>query len=223
MTEKPKSASSFRRWISTTAVFALIAIPASIATYEVAGFIANGALSPSPIEFVPIDTSGQTVAAYEFSFPNRPGTLPYLTFVDSDQKQLSLADFRGRPVLLNIWATWCVPCRKEMPSLDRLQSMFDPSKFLVLTLSIDHQGIPAVRKFYDDLGLKSLGLYADLSASATNRLRLPGVPGTLLIDAQGQEIGRKVGPTEWDSPATVAMLRQHLGLDAGVTKSGNPL
>ena len=222
MTERPKSSRPLLRWISTAAVFALIAIPASIATYEVAGFIANGALSPPPIKFVPIDTSAETVEPYDFSFPDRPETLPYLTFVDGDQKPLSLADFRGRPVLLNIWATWCVPCRKEMPSLDRLQSMFDPSKFLVLTLSIDHQGIPAIKKFYDDLGLKSLGLYVDQSASATNRLRLPGVPGTLLIDAQGQEIGRKVGPTEWDSPATVAILRQHLGLDAGTTKTGTP-
>lgn len=222
MTDKPPyRPRRFARGFSIAAIFALIAVSTSIVTYQVAAYIAGGGLSPALVKIVPLDTSAETVGDFSFSFPDRAETPPNLTFVDANQKPLSLADFRGRPVLLNIWATWCVPCRKEMPSLDRLQAKFDPSKFLVLTLSIDHQGIPAIKKFYEDLGLKSLGIYLDPSASATNRLRLPGVPGTLLIDARGQEIGRKVGPIEWDSPETVAILRQHLGLGAGLEKTGS--
>src|SRR2546427_178999 len=79
-----------------------------------------------------------------FSFPNQPMAVADLQFVDGTGKSISLSDFRGRPLLLNIWATWCLPCRKEMPSLDRLQAKFDPQKFLVLPLSIDRGGIPAV-------------------------------------------------------------------------------
>jgi thiol-disulfide isomerase/thioredoxin len=155
-----------------------------------------------------------TAPNLEFSFLDQPAQLPEIRFVDGDAKPLSLHDFSGRPVLLNIWATWCVPCRKEMPSLDRLQAKFDPSRFLVLTLSIDHQGIPAVTKFYQELGLKSLGVYVDRSGAVLNQLHAPGLPTTVLVDANGREVGRKIGPTEWDSPQTVALLRQRLKLPA---------
>ena len=135
-----------------------------------------------------------------FSFPDRPESLPDIKFVDADDQPHSLSDFRGRPILLNLWATWCVPCQKEMPSLDRLQAKFDPSKFLILTLSIDRQGIPAVKKFYGELKLKSLGIYVDQSGIALQLLRAPGLPTTLLINRTLQEVGRKIGQATWDSP-----------------------
>jgi hypothetical protein len=100
-----------------------------------------------------------------------------------------------------------------MPSLDRLQAKFDPAKFLVLTLSIDRAGIPAVKKFYADLGIKSLGVYLDQSSAALHQLGLIGIPGTLLINREGQEIGRKLGPAEWDSPEVIALLREHFGVE----------
>ena len=156
-----------------------------------------------------------TARDLQFSFLDQPAQLPEIRFIDGDAKPLSLHDFSGRPILLNIWATWCVPCRREMPSLDRLQAKFDPSRFLVLTLSIDHQGIPAVRKFYQELELKSLGVYVDRSGAVLNQLRAPGLPTTVLVDADGREVGRKIGPAEWDSPQTVALLRQRLKLPAG--------
>lgn len=147
-------------------------------------------------------------------FRDRPAVLVDILFVDGDGRALSLRDFRGRPVLLNIWATWCVPCRKEMPSLDRLQAKYDPSRFLVLTLSIDNRGIPAVKQFHQELGLKSLGIYADQSGAALALVGAPGLPTTLLLNEQGQEIGRKIGPAEWDTPASIDLLRQHMRLPA---------
>lgn len=165
-------------------------------------------------------TSGSTGSGIEspqnlqFSFRDRPADLPEIGFVDGDGRALSLRDFRGLPILLNIWATWCVPCRKEMPSLDRLQAKFDPSRFLVLTLSIDQRGVPAVRKFYQELGLKSLGIYVDQPGAVLGLVAAPGVPTTLFLNSEGQEIGRKIGPAEWDSPESIGLLREHMSLPA---------
>ena len=163
----------------------------------------------------PVPLSSQPI-----SFLDQPTAVPELKFVNASDKPLSLADFRGRPVLLNIWATWCLPCRKEMPSLDRLQAKFDNTKLLVLTLSIDRGGAAVVRKFYADLGLKSLGIYVDQSGSALHQLGLLGIPGTILINSDGQEIGRKLGPAEWDHPEITAILRQRFGLTASAVSKG---
>ena len=158
------------------------------------------------------ETGIRSAENLQFLFRDRLAELPDIRFVDGDGRALSPHDFRGRPVLLNIWATWCVPCRKEMPSLDRLQAKFDPSQLLVLTLSIDSRGIPAVKQFYQELGLKSLGIYVDQSGATLGLVGAPGLPTTLLLNEQGQEIGRKIGPAEWDTPASIDLLRQHMGL-----------
>jgi len=150
----------------------------------------------------------------QFLFQDSPVDLPDMKFVDGAGRALSLRDFRGRPILLNIWATWCVPCRKEMPALDRLQAKFDPSRFLVLPLSVDNRGIPAVKKFYQELGLTSLGIYADQSGAALGIVGAPGLPTTLLLNEQGQEIGRKIGPADWDTAASIALLGGHMRLPA---------
>jgi thiol-disulfide isomerase/thioredoxin len=159
------------------------------------------------------DISGpMSSKAFELSLLDQPRALPELRFVGSNGEALTLGDFRGRPVLLNIWATWCVPCRQEMPALDRLQAAFDKSQFLVLPLSIDRKGVPAVKSFYQELGLETLGIYVDETSKAARALDTVGVPTTLLIDREGREIGRKIGPAEWDSPDMVALIREHLGL-----------
>ena len=145
-----------------------------------------------------------------FIFPESPAVVPELTFVDASGKQYSLSDFRGRAVILNIWATWCVPCRREMPSLDRLQARFDPAKLLVVALTADNAA--QVSRFYDDFGVHALGTYVYTGGGAASQLGLPGVPGTLLIDAEGHEVARKLGPAEWDSEAVVDLLRRRLDL-----------
>lgn len=143
---------------------------------------------------------------------DKPRVLPELRFVDGEGRALSLSDFRGRPILLNVWATWCIPCRKEMPSLDRLQAAFGTSRLLVLPLSIDRQGTPVIAQFYRELGLKTLGIYVDQPGKASRDLNIVGVPTTLLVDRDGREIARKVGAVEWDSPEMVALIREYFGL-----------
>jgi len=106
-----------------------------------------------------------------------------------------------------------------MPALDRLQAELGVSQLMVLPLSIDRQGLPVVKKFYEGLGLTSLGIYVDQSGNASSALNAVGVPTTLLIDRDGREIGRKIGPAEWDSPEVVALLRDHLGLASSAQKA----
>jgi thiol-disulfide isomerase/thioredoxin len=148
-----------------------------------------------------------------FAFWDKPRALPGLSFSDENGRTLSLSDFHGRPVLLNIWATWCVPCREEMPALDRLQAQLKDAGLVVLPLSIDRQGTAVVKPFYQELGLTSLGIYVD-STGASFRLNAPGIPTTLFVDREGREIGRKVGAAEWDSQEIVSSIRQRFALAA---------
>ncbi len=146
-------------------------------------------------------------AGLEFALLPTPRPVPALTFVDAEAAPKSLADFKGRVVLLNIWATWCVPCRAEMPTLDRLQAKLGGPDFQVVALSIDRKGLDAVKPFYAELGLASLGIYVDQSGNAARALGTVGVPTTLLMDREGRELGRKLGPAEWDAPEAVALIR----------------
>lgn len=147
---------------------------------------------------------------FSFNTYDEPKTLPRVPFTDGDWRELTLEAFRGKVVLLNIWATWCGPCREEMPTLDRLQAKLGGPDFQVVALSIDQEGIFAVKKFYEELGLETLDIYVDESMRAPSLLGVIGIPATLLIDGEGREVGRKLGPAEWDSAEVVAEIRRHL-------------
>ena len=136
-----------------------------------------------------------------------PRPVPATRFQDASGRQFTLADFKGRVVLLNIWATWCSPCRKEMPTLDRLQAALGGRSFEVVALSIDREGMGVVRSFYDEIQVQSLAVYIDPSADVMQTLSIIGVPTTMLIDSAGREVWRRLGPETWDAPDIVAMLR----------------
>jgi len=135
-----------------------------------------------------------------------PAELADFPFETADGKSISLKDFQGRAVLLNIWATWCPPCRKEMPSLDRLQSMRGGDDFEVVALSIDKAGVEKVKPFYDEIGIGLLKVYLDKPGASMQALRIVGLPTTLLIGEDGRELARWAGPREWDEPDTVAEI-----------------
>ena len=136
--------------------------------------------------------------------------IPELQFTDRAGQPRTLADFRGKVVLLNVWATWCLPCRKEMPPLDRLQAELGGVDFEVVALSIDRGGPEVVKKFYAETGIQHLSIHIDTSSKAGFALATAGLPTTLLIDRQGQELGRLVGPAEWDTPDMVAFLKSFI-------------
>lgn len=147
---------------------------------------------------------------FRFTPLKEPKPLPEIRFEDVNGRKLTLANFRGKVVLLNIWATWCPPCREEMPSLDRLQAKLGGPGFEVVPLSIDRSDIFVVKSFYEELGLKALRMYIDKTSKVTGDLGVVGLPTTLLVDRKGREIGRLVGPAEWDSPEAIAVIRRYM-------------
>ena len=145
-----------------------------------------------------------------FVFKPAPEALPKVTFVDAEGKERTLDDWKGKVVLLNLWATWCVPCRKEMPGLDRVQAELKSDKFEVVAVSVDRTGTAGAKKFLDQIKVQNLAVLADPAARVGTTLRAIGMPATLLLDAEGREIGRLVGPAEWDSPEAKALIKAAL-------------
>jgi thiol-disulfide isomerase/thioredoxin len=144
-----------------------------------------------------------------------PLKVPDLAFQDADGKPLTLANWRGRTVLLNLWATWCVPCRKEMPALDALQQKLGSPDFQVVAINIDTRDPDKPKAFLKELGIDKLAYYADPTAKTFQDLkaigRAFGMPTTLLVDRQGCEIGTIAGPAEWASDDAVKLIQAALG------------
>ncbi|HMN36884.1 MAG TPA: TlpA disulfide reductase family protein [Hyphomicrobium sp.] len=171
------------------AIYVTLGRPDNAAIQETAGQDANaGAAQPS---------SSNKMAA--FVRKKSPQALPEITFSDAGGKTLTLADFKGKTILLNLWATWCAPCREEMPALDRLQKDLGSDRFEVVALSLDRKGVEASKKFLDETNATSLKLYVDATAKQGTALKIVGMPTTILIDKNGQELGRLAGSAEWDS------------------------
>jgi thiol-disulfide isomerase/thioredoxin len=136
----------------------------------------------------------------------KPLDLPAFTFAGADGKPKSLADFGGKVVLLNIWATWCVPCRDEMPALDALETKLGGKDFEVVAVNIDKGGPDKAAAFLKETGATHLALYTDPTGKLFATLKTVGMPTTLIIDRDGKEIGRLVGPADWASPEAVAVI-----------------
>ena len=139
-----------------------------------------------------------------------PLRLPDLAFEDADGKPRKLSDWRGRTVLVNLWATWCVPCRKEMPALDALQTKLGGPEFEVVAVNIDTRDPDKPRNFLKDANLTRLGYFADPKAKVFQELkgigRALGMPTSVLVDGQGCEIATIAGPAEWDSDDAVKLI-----------------
>jgi len=146
-------------------------------------------------------------AAKHFVMHDGPKAVAAISFRDEGGQVRTLADFKCKIVLLNLWATWCVSCRKEMPALDRLQGALGGREFEVIPLSIDRGGVDAVKKFYAETGVHEVGVFIDPSDQAVRALGAVGLSTTMLIDRAGRELGRMAGPAEWDSPEIVEFLK----------------
>jgi len=148
------------------------------------------------------------MAKFTLSVPLRPA--PVAEFQDGDNSSVSLLDFGGKVVLLNIWATWCAPCVEEMPALDRLQADLGAEGLVVVPLSIDLQGAKVIRPFYEKHGIKHLGVYVDFTNSFSQLIGVDAVPSNLLISRDGLFVGKLIGNADWDSPEAKALLRHYL-------------
>jgi thiol-disulfide isomerase/thioredoxin len=144
-----------------------------------------------------------------------PRRVPDLAFRDGSGEAKTLGEWRGRTVLLNLWATWCVPCRKEMPALDGLQARLGGPRFQVVAVNIDTRDPDKPRTWLRENGIEHLAYYADPSAKIFRDLQAVGwafgMPTTVLVDPQGCELGILAGPAEWTSQDALALVGAALG------------
>ncbi len=144
----------------------------------------------------------------------QPRPLPQIDIRDNESRPAGLDTLRGRPVLMNLWASWCLPCVAELPALDRLRPIIEPEGVAVVALCLDRSGAVGAVNTYARLGIRNLAVHVDHQRKAGEALGVPVLPTTLLIDPQGREIARFVGPAAWDGPESLALLR---ALKAGKT------
>jgi thiol-disulfide isomerase/thioredoxin len=149
------------------------------------------------------------------SAASRPIRLPDLAFRDGSGAERSLSEWRGRTVLFNLWATWCVPCRKEMPALGQLQATLGAADFEVVAVNIDTRDADKPRAWLKEVGIERLAYYADPAAKVFQDLKQVGkawgMPTTILVDAAGCEIGTLAGPAEWASEDAIKLVSAALG------------
>lgn len=133
------------------------------------------------------------------------------TFTDPDGGEYRLSDFKGKHVLVNFWATWCAPCRKEMAMLSELQAEFGGDTFEVVTIATGRNSIPGIRKFFEEVGVDNLPLFLDPKSSLGRDMDVLGLPITVILDPDGFEIARMRGDAEWNSDSAKAVIRALIG------------
>jgi thiol-disulfide isomerase/thioredoxin len=213
MTDLPDPTPSTKRRRSMIALGALMGVAAGLAAVYGIGAMQRNPADPACRASSELTARLAPLARGEVAAVNiasSPGRLPDLAFNDPSGKPVTLADFRGRTVLLNLWATWCVPCRKEMPALDALQAKLGDAKFQVVAVNIDTRNPDKPKAWLDEVGIRQLGYYADPSAKVFQDLKAAGkavgMPTTLLIDPNGCELGVLAGPAEWASDDAIKLI-----------------
>jgi thiol-disulfide isomerase/thioredoxin len=215
MPEQPTTRAALTRRIPIAVAAVLIGGLAGYAGIH--GFSGlTGAAGGDPACRAAVDTArriaplahGEVAALTMASAPLR---LPDLAFEDADGRQKKLSDWQGKTVLVNLWATWCVPCRKEMPALERLQTKLRGPSFEVVAINIDTRDPEKPRNFLKEANLTRIGYFNDQKAKVFQDLksigRALGMPTSVLVDGKGCEIATIAGPAEWDSEDALTLIR----------------
>ena len=167
--------------------------------YLAAGLCANAAMAEDLSGYL----TGEMRGLVLHETPVAASELPYLR---ADESEGSLADYAGRHVVLNFWATWCAPCREEMPSLQNLQAALGGEDFAVVTLATGRNPPQAIARFFEEIGVEDLTRYRDINQQIAREMGVFGLPITVILNPQGQEIARLRGDAHWDSPEAVALI-----------------
>ncbi len=218
MTDQP-SPSTAKNRISRLFAAGLAGVALIVAAvYGIATLTGNAGGAPECKPAVALATKVAPLATGQVAAVNvakSPLKLPDLAFQNTAGKPVKLADFHGRTVLLNLWATWCVPCRAEMPTLDKLEGELGGPGFQVVAVNIDTRNPQRPKAFLKQIGVHNLAYYADPSAEAFQDLkkigRAFGMPTTLLVDPKGCEIGTIAGPADWASADAIKLIKAVLG------------
>ncbi|WP_103332215.1 TlpA family protein disulfide reductase [Pseudotabrizicola formosa] len=140
----------------------------------------------------------------KLAFHSAPVTLAEVSLLDADDMSKSMADYHGKWVVLNFWATWCAPCRHEMPSLDRLQAALPD--IAVVPVATGRNAVPGIQKFYAEADITNLPILRDPKSELSRSASVMALPVTLILNPQGQEVARLIGDAEWDSDSAKAIL-----------------
>lgn len=199
-------------------LIALVLVGAGAAWYGLAGRGPGTAIagecraSQSVAERLKPLAKGELAAVGVSASPKQP---PAISFTGPDGQAMGLQDFRGKTVLVNLWATWCVPCRQEMPALDRLQAELGGQDFQVVAINVDTRNSEKPKTWLQENGIRNLAYYADPAGKLLQVLQksghVVGLPTTLVVDGSGCEIALLKGPAEWASPDALAFMRTALG------------
>lgn len=141
-------------------------------------------------------------------FHDAPQEVSQATFTEADGTERTLADWQGKHVLLNFWATWCAPCRKEMPALDALQKEFGGDDFEVVTLATGRNSLPGIRRFFEEEGIEALPILLDPKQTVAREMAVLGLPITVILDPEGREIARLRGDANWVSDSARAIVAE---------------
>ncbi|WP_377290616.1 TlpA family protein disulfide reductase [Rhizobium sp. SG2393] len=211
-----------RRYLALAALAGIVAGAAAVYVRET-GAGNGGATQTAAVQGDCAAASGTIAAIKPFlkgqvaamNAVDTPRSLPPMTFKDATGKDMTLADFSGKTLLVNLWATWCVPCREEMPALNGLEKAKGSDRFQVLAINIDIGDDEKPKTFLTETGVDALGLYRDASMGVFNVLKKEGLafglPATMLIDGKGCLIGAMNGPAAWDSEDAKALVSAAVG------------
>lgn len=189
-----------------------LSVGLSASTSFLAGSV--GADEPPPL----------TGSMEQFSFKDPPRPAPQTPFLAGNGTEVKFGDFKGRVLLVNFWATWCAPCIRELPSLDRLQAELGNEGLLVLAVSQDRGGAAVAGPFLEKHDIRTLGLFLDSKMRLGRELGVRALPWTFLIDREGRIVGELPGFAEWDSDEAIALIRYYLGQgqDHEINKADRP-
>ncbi|HXY58392.1 MAG TPA: TlpA disulfide reductase family protein [Methylocystis sp.] len=217
MTEQPARPSLNRRMLAGAA-----ALVVAVAAYLYTNSPPREPKAPNPacVAAAALASSLEPLAKGEvaaFAPAKASEPMETLAFNGSDGASTTLEAFKGKTILVNVWATWCVPCRQEMPALDRLQGAIGGDKFEVVAINVDTSRLDRPKALLAELGVKNLKFYADPKADIFFRLKqggeLLGLPTSYLLDPNGCALGQLSGPAAWDSVEAQALVRRAAGLE----------
>lgn len=153
---------------------------------------------------IDLPTSGELA---DFKIFDETFKVPDIPFQNSEGKEVTLQSFKGKVLVLNFWATWCPPCVREMPSLDKLQEELGGDNFEVVTLTFDRLGVKRINKFFEKFNLKNIMPYVDQQDQVAKAFDTFALPSTFLIDAEGNVLGKLSGPADWASEDALALIK----------------
>jgi thiol-disulfide isomerase/thioredoxin len=188
--------------------FVMMRLMRSVLLYLAAGLGANAAMAQDLSTYLTGSMRGLVI----HDAPVATSRLPY---VRADETQGALADYAGQYVVLNFWATWCAPCREEMPSLQNLQSALGGEEFTVVTLATGRNPPQAIRRFFEEIGVTTLPQYRDINQQIAREMGVFGLPITVILNPEGREIARLRGDAHWDSPEALALIAALIGQPKG--------